>query len=1796
MNPSPPAAPARTAVVPAGQPLTERLRLLAATLALAVLAVAGNHYHITLCFGVEIIFGSIAALLALVWLGTWPGLLVAAAGGGYTLWLWGHPWALLIFCAEAATCAWLLARARRRGTPPNLGLMVAAYWLLLGIPLVLLCYRYAIGMPWRQTGLIAFKQSQNGILNASLAALIVLAVALARRRPASLSAREVLFSLLLAALLVPSLALVSWQNRDLKAQLETQLNARLTLFAQLATHDLTGAHPPDLDHAGLALHLDELGDLLASSLQVSTRPRLTLVPVADAPAATPTTALQPLLPAAPMARMQQWRAAWYRLDFPLGAPLAGQMLRLEVPAAPLVDQLQETSGHLLALLFGLTLLGLVAAAGLSRLLTAPLQRLAALAASVPRRVLAGHPARLDLTDPIGEYQTLATALQAMSTHLAAGLGAVAAERDAEARRRRLADLQTGLLTWLSHAAGDEQTAATLLCQQLDALLPGQHAALLLPTAAGDLQILAAPGLDASTHAALGASLQTGTGGAGCHQQAFEQGSPQHGAAVAGALPDCHCVPIRDATGQILGVLSLLAAPRSGADPNVELSAGPGAGPSLAQPPDHRSGRCPASAPATDPAAASPATTDAAHFSTQALTTAAALAALVLTNLRLRRRHEELLQALSASEASQREFAETIGEVFWRFDVATSRITYVSAAFATIWERPAAAVLADPEVWLASIHPADAPAMRARLAALQTIAGPLSSEYRIRTPSGHEKWLLDRAYPVRTAAGRLVRVIGVTSDISARKAVELDLLHRERLDQELLALAAQLVNLPVAKATPAPTAPDSDAAPQPAPDEAPDQAPNQTPDQTIDQAIEQMLGRIGRFMQVDRTYLFSIDHTAGLHRNTHEWTAPGIAPMRERLQALPFAGAPRALAHMQHGQPLVVERVAELPAAWAAERTLLLQQSIQSLLLVPLFQQQELIGYAGFDAVRAPRRWSDPEQRFLHVFANLLVGALTRARDYQALHESNQRYDLLARQTRTMAWETDADGYYTYVSPVSELLLGRPPRTLLGRHCSDLCPPSERAQMRAEATAMLAAGRPIQDYANPLQHADGHTVWCLTDGLPIFTADRTLCGYRGTDRDITAQHEAQARLRASEAQLAAVFENAPIGIALIGPDAHIASANRALADFLGRGVDTLIGMRVEDLTHPQDIGADQALFAEVLAGKRKSYRLTKRYLHADGRVIWGDLRLALLPPPRPGAPPIPLGMVEDITEYQHESARRQALERQLAAYTASLEALLDLSNRPLAAREESRQLLQLGCQRLGMRAAVLARIDADGRTLRRIASSTQDGSRLPLGHLRRPLLRALLTAPGQPRLLGAAELPASLRAQGLACGIACGLVWPGAAAPEADLVLAFWGHGECAAVSGPQRDLVRLIGQRIAAVQFEASLQGKLVQAKERETIGHLASGVAHDFNNLLGVIDANLHFLHASLGPAAASDGSLEAAVDLDQAEVATVLTETQSALDQAKVVTSGMLALSRAGGVPLESVDLQAAVSGLLGVLRQVLPAAIRLTLDLTPGLVARSNAGFLQAALLNLALNARDAMPDGGTLRIGTRVRHWPGQPALAIGQLAPGTYLELQVSDTGCGMTSAVRARIFEPLFSTKARQRGHGLGMFMVAEFIGRADAGLILETAPGRGSRFRLLLPSAPPARAAAAALSTPHLPPLRVLLVDDDALVRAALGRLLERQGMRVQLATNGAEALAVLAADAAFDLVLSDLSMPVLDGVGLWQALQTEHPGLPLILMTGLEDPGRPELTASGAPPVLRKPIEIAVLQRTIARLGIRL
>ncbi|MGJ3263390.1 MAG: ATP-binding protein [Salinarimonas sp.] len=365
----------------------------------------------------------------------------------------------------------------------------------------------------------------------------------------------------------------------------------------------------------------------------------------------------------------------------------------------------------------------------------------------------------------------------------------------------------------------------------------------------------------------------------------------------------------------------------------------------------------------------------------------------------------------------------------------------------------------------------------------------------------------------------------------------------------------------------------------------------------------------------------------------------------------------------------------------------------------------------------------------------------------------------------------------------------------------------------------------------------------------------------------------------------------------------------------------------------------------------------------------------------------------------------------------------------------------------------------------------------------------------------------------------------------------------------------------------------LRQIQKMEAVGQLTGGVAHDFNNLLAATLSSLELLAKRL-----PDDDGRARRYLDNAIAAT---------ERGAALTHRLLAFARRQTLAPTTLDAAGLVSGMTDLLRRSLGPMIDIETRFPDALApVRVDANQLELALLNLAVNARDAMPEGGRVVISAREETIGAYDPTG---LRPGRYVRIAVRDSGTGMDAETLARATEPFYTTKEIGKGTGLGLSMVHGLAAQSGGALRLSSEPGVGTEAAILLPATE--AMADAPVEAPEerdgpLPSLAILLVDDDPLVLAGTRDLLAEFGHRVVAVGSAAEALARLEVDHAFDVVLSDLAMPGMTGLALAQTLRERRPGLPVVLLTGFGE-------AAGDWPRLAKPFHAADLARTLAQIS---
>ncbi|MGH9749227.1 MAG: PAS domain S-box protein, partial [Candidatus Polarisedimenticolia bacterium] len=607
-------------------------------------------------------------------------------------------------------------------------------------------------------------------------------------------------------------------------------------------------------------------------------------------------------------------------------------------------------------------------------------------------------------------------------------------------------------------------------------------------------------------------------------------------------------------------------------------------------------------------------------------------------------------------------------------------------------------------------------------------------------------------------------------------------------------------------------------------------------------------------------------------------------------------------------------------------------------------------------------------------------------------------------------------------------------------------------------------------------------------------------------------EAAAR---SEARFRSIFEGAPLAISTFDGDGRYLQANPALCHLLDLTEEELRERTVFDVTHPEDRDLMRWMLREAREG-RGAPSAERRFVRLDGMTVWARSTVSWIEVSgeEPGHF---LSMAQDTTDRRRAEEALGTLEaRRGAIVQAALDAIvsIDHQGRVLEFNPAAERIF-------GYR-----RDEALGRKLADLIVPPAQRARHEAG-----LARYLST--GEKRVIGRRIELTALRAGGVEIPVELSIIeMPGTQPPI---------------FTGFIRDLT----ERRQADEALRVKEEQLRQAQKMEAIGRLAGGVAHDFNNLLTVITGRSELLQARL----AGNEPL-------RSEVAVI----HGAAQRASGLTRQLLAFSRKQILQVRLLDLNEVVAGAETILRRLIGEDVELATVLRPDLgKVRADPGQIEQVIMNLAVNSRDAMPQGGRLTLETagvvldqayRMQHPPA---------VPGPYVMLAVSDTGVGMDADTRAHLFEPFFTTKAQ--GTGLGLATVYGIVKQSEGYVWVYSEPGQGTTFKVYLPRAEEgARPRAAEEPTAPPPPSpgsgTVLVVEDEEVVRNLVHEILDRCGYTVLEARDAQDARRICDEyRGEIDLLLTDVVMPQMNGRALANAVIAMRPSMRVLYMSGYTD-----------------------------------
>lgn len=414
-------------------------------------------------------------------------------------------------------------------------------------------------------------------------------------------------------------------------------------------------------------------------------------------------------------------------------------------------------------------------------------------------------------------------------------------------------------------------------------------------------------------------------------------------------------------------------------------------------------------------------------------------------------------------------------------------------------------------------------------------------------------------------------------------------------------------------------------------------------------------------------------------------------------------------------------------------------------------------------------------------------------------------------------------------------------------------------------------------------------------------------------------------------------------------------------------------------------------------------------------------------------------------------------------------------------------------------------------------------------------------------------------------------------------------GTCADITARKQaekalsDLNETLEARVAAEVAERSrVEDTLHQAQKMEAVGQLTGGIAHDFNNLLTGVIGSLELMQRRRRSG-------------DETNDERYITAAVTSAQRAAALTQRLLAFSRRQTLDLKPLEVNPLVASLEDLLHRTTRENITITTHLAAGLaLVRMDANQLESAVINLAINARDAMPDGGTITITTAAVHLTPEEGAAM-DLAEGDYVTLTVADTGVGMTPEVLAKVFEPFYTTKPIGQGTGLGLSMVYGYMRQANGGVRILSQPGKGTQVQLYMPCLggdldilPSEESRSAPLGVGEV----VLVVEDEAVVRSLIVEVLGELGYQTLEAGNAQEAMPFLENPQRIDLMISDVGLPGMNGRQLADLAQANRPELKVLLATGYAEGSNVEGYLAANMEIITKPFAIDALANKISEM----
>jgi len=725
------------------------------------------------------------------------------------------------------------------------------------------------------------------------------------------------------------------------------------------------------------------------------------------------------------------------------------------------------------------------------------------------------------------------------------------------------------------------------------------------------------------------------------------------------------------------------------------------------------------------------------------------------------------------------------------------------------------------------------------------------------------------------------------------------------------------------------------------------------------------------------------------------------------------------------------------------------------------------------------------------------------------------------------------------------MLGYARHEVIGRNLTDCV----TADKRALADENIQQGRELtQEYQ--LIRKDGTLFYAEARARMVRLGDRTL---RMTAvRDITERIRASEALRISEEKFRLAMQNSPIGMGMVAPDGRWLEVNPALCKIVGYTPDELVATNFQAITHPDDLDVDVEFVRRMLAREIETYAMEKRYLHKQGHAIWIQLNVSLTWNPD-GTPRHFVSQIQDISE-------RKRAQEALQENQAKLMLAMDMAR--LFHWEYDVTSRQITC-------------DENLLKYHGTSSAELGGVTMPMDDYLRKFIHpddiaTIIKEMERAQAASDSNYTSQFEKRVMRSNGSTGVMLT-----RFMVVKDVDGHPVKA--YGVNQDITE---QKQAEGQ-QKKLEEQLRQAQKMEALGTLAGGTAHEFNNMLGIITGSCELARIELG---------------ENHPVQSCLDESLKAAGRAREIVQQILTFSRQQKQSLGPVQIAAVVRDAVSAIRKTLPPSVALHLDIAgDNSLVLGNSTQIHQVLMNICVNAWHAMPNGiGSIWLAQKTVALKHNAAAIHPNLREETYVHLTIRDDGAGMDTPTLRRIFEPFFTTKTQGKGTGLGLAVAHGIMQAHEGAIFAQSEQGRGTTFHLYFPASAklvPEVVVPKIKSFPRGDGQHILLVDDEPVLMSVAAKFLQRIGYHTTVAGSAASGLDLIQnKSTSFDLVITDLTMPGMNGAELAKALQTMRPDLPIVLASGYG--GTEAANNFGAPNIrsfLQKPFTADVLIETV-------